>query len=109
MSRLIDADELKDFLIRAGRFLKGQDDKRTAAHAIGKIIEHIDNTPTIDAIPTDWLRGKMKEYESREFDEPGMYFRFVLWAWQKHCDEVSETEVKPKRLKDQVCGNDYEN
>lgn len=72
-----------------------------------EINEVINSAQTIDAIPTDWLRGKMKEYESREFDEPGMYFRFVLWAWQKHCDEVNETEVKPKRLKDQVCGNDY--
>lgn len=49
--RLIDADELREFLVRAGRFLKIQDDKRTAAHAVGKIIEHIDNMPTIDAEP----------------------------------------------------------
>lgn len=94
MARLIDADALKQECM----YIDG----------IPAVTERdIDNAPTIDAIPTDWLRGKMKEYESREFDEPGMYFRFVLWAWQKHCDEVNETEVKPKRLKDQVCGNDY--
>lgn len=93
MSRLIDADELK---------AKAFGRRKGLIHAAD-----IDAASTIDAIPADWLRGKMKEYESREFDEPGLYFRFVLWAWQKHCDEVNETEVKPKRLKDQVCGNDY--
>ena len=33
------------------RFLKLQDDKRTASHAIGKVIDHVDKTPTVDAVP----------------------------------------------------------
>lgn len=49
--RLIDADELRAWLVKAGRFLKLQDDKRTASHAIGKIIDHVDKTPTVDAVP----------------------------------------------------------
>lgn len=63
MSRLIDADALRTFLIRAGQFLKAQDDKRTASHAIGKIIEHIENMPTVDAVPV--VRCKdCKNYDS---------------------------------------------
>lgn len=49
--RLIDADELRAWLVKAGRFLKLQDDKRTASHAIGKIIDHVDKTPAVDAVP----------------------------------------------------------
>ena len=49
--RLNDADELREFLIRAGSFLKAQDDSRSASHAIGKIIEHLDRMPTVDAVP----------------------------------------------------------
>lgn len=49
--RLIDADELRAWLVKAGRFLKLQDDKRTASHAIGKIIDHIDKIPAVDAVP----------------------------------------------------------
>jgi hypothetical protein len=49
--RLIDADELRAWLVKAGWFLKLQDDKRTASHAIGKIIDHVDKIPTVDAVP----------------------------------------------------------
>lgn len=49
--RLIDADKLRAWLVKAGRFLKLQDDKRTASHAIGKIIDHVDKTPAVDAVP----------------------------------------------------------
>lgn len=49
--RLIDADELRSWLVKAGRFLKLQDDKRSASHAIGKIIDHVDKTPAVDAVP----------------------------------------------------------
>lgn len=49
--RLVDAEDLRYFLIRAGKFLKGQDDDRSAAHAIGKIIEHLDMMPSIETEP----------------------------------------------------------
>lgn len=49
--RLIDADELRAWLVKAGRLLKLQDDMRTASHAIGKIIDHIDKIPAVDAVP----------------------------------------------------------
>lgn len=49
--RLIDADELRAWLVKAGRFLKLQDDKRTASHAIGKVIDHVDKIPAVDAVP----------------------------------------------------------
>lgn len=51
MARLIDAEALREWLIRAGRLLKTQDDRRSAAHAVGRIIEHLDRMPTVDAVP----------------------------------------------------------
>lgn len=60
--RPVDGDALRDFLVRAGQFVKGQDDKRTAAHAIGKIIEHIEKMPTVNAIPVEWLLEFDKYY-----------------------------------------------
>ena len=49
--RLIDADALREWLIGAGRFLKIYDDRRSAAHAVGKIIDHLGRMPTVDAVP----------------------------------------------------------
>lgn len=64
--RLIDADELRAWLVKAGRFLKLQDDKRTASHAIGKIIDHIDKIPAVDAVPVircrDCIHRQRDEY-----------------------------------------------
>lgn len=51
MDDMISRAALREFLVRAGRFLKAQDDKRSAAHVVGKIIEHIDNMPAVDAVP----------------------------------------------------------
>lgn len=65
--RLIDADELRAWLVKAGRFLKLQDDKRTASHAIGKVIDHVDKIPAVDAVPVvrckDCKYYKPDEYE----------------------------------------------
>lgn len=60
--RLIDADELRAWLVKAGRFLKLQDDKRTASHAIGKIIDHVDKTPAVDAVPVVRCRECIHHY-----------------------------------------------
>lgn len=65
--RLIDADELRAWLVKAGRFLKLQDDKRTASHAIGKIIDHVDKTPAVDAVPVVRCR-ECKYYKPDEFE-----------------------------------------
>ena len=60
--RLIDADDFRSWLVKAGRFLKCQDDKRTAAHAIGKIIEHMDKMPTTEAEPVVHAYWEKSEY-----------------------------------------------
>ena len=61
--RLIDADELRTFLVKAGRFLKLQDDKRTASHAIGKILDHVDKALAVDAVPV--VRCREREHAER--------------------------------------------
>ena len=58
--RLIDADELRAWLVKAGRFLKLQDDKRTASHAIGKVIDHVDKIPAVDAVPVVRFQDREK-------------------------------------------------
>ena len=72
--RLIDADELRAWLVKAGRFLKLQDDKRTASHAIGKIIDHVDKTPTVDAVPVSELTALRDTlYDTDEITLHGIY------------------------------------
>ena len=61
--RLIGADELRTFLVKAGRFLKLQDDKRTASHAIGKILDHVDKALAVDAVPV--VRCREREHAER--------------------------------------------
>ena len=73
--RLIDADELRAWLVKAWRFLKLQDDKRTASHAIGKVIDHVDKIPAVDAVPVVRCRDctNWKPYGSkaaRNFGDP---------------------------------------
>lgn len=54
--RLIDADELRAWLIRAARFLKGDENHKVKTFLIGKIIDHIDKMQTVE-VPEVW-KGK---------------------------------------------------
>ena len=46
--RLIDADILVEWLKKAGQFLKCCENHKEKTKLIGKIIDHIENEPTID-------------------------------------------------------------
>jgi hypothetical protein len=60
VARLIDAEALREWLLTAGWYLKGQDDKGVGSHVVGKIIDHIDSMPTVAAVPVDWLQACIK-------------------------------------------------
>lgn len=49
--RLIDADELELWLKRVGKFLKCEEDSKRVTKLIGKIIDHVNNAPTVEARP----------------------------------------------------------
>jgi hypothetical protein len=70
MSRLIDADALKQEL--------GYID------AIPAVTERdIDNAPTIDAIPVEWLREKMRGYASSLKSTETAALVMVMQMWQQ--------------------------
>lgn len=67
MSRIIDADELREFVIGVSR--EARKNKSSPGTAIiydmcVQFVNMIDSAPTIPAIPLDWLREKMRGYAS---------------------------------------------
>ena len=95
--KLIDADELRAWLVKAGRFLKLQDDKRTASHAIGKIIDHVDKIPAVDAVPVVRCRdcALFEEIGTRPGNEGAPFGYCYHWDY--------EQGMSPN----QVDGNDF--
>ena len=68
--RLIDADELELWLKRVGKFLKCEEDSKRVTKLIGKIIDHVNNAPTVEARPVvtgEWKRvGSGSLYDTYE-------------------------------------------
>lgn len=57
--RLIDADELELWLKRVGKFLKCEEDSKRVTKLIGKIIDHVNNAPTVEARPSgEWIKSE---------------------------------------------------
>lgn len=56
--RPIDGDRLREFMVRAGRLVKHQDDHRAAAKLIGKLIAHLDKEPTIQSVSVEELERR---------------------------------------------------
>lgn len=46
-------------------------------------IRIIANMPTVDAIPVEWIKAKMHEYESEKYNKPWQCYEYVLRIWQK--------------------------
>lgn len=73
MSRLIDADALKSALAHAAKdYCNRNGPMRTIDFE-----SLIDNAPTIDAIPVEWLRKWPRDLRE------GAYVRDILRDWQK--------------------------
>lgn len=87
----IDADELRSWLVKAGRFLKLQDDKRSAAHAVGKIIAHIDKIPAVDAVPVI----RCRECKHMRRDNVGIFCK--VWNGYNGCGEAGFCSYGEKR------------
>ena len=58
--RLIEANALVEWLKRAGWFLKGTENHKPTTKAIGKIIDHVEAMPDVDAVKHGrWIEGEM--------------------------------------------------
>lgn len=85
MTRLIDADALKEEIEFHPTSVSVC---MTAAEAKGqtyfknRCLEDIDNAPTIDAIPVEWLDEKFMDIENKDMALSRAAW-LVLHAWQK--------------------------
>ena len=90
MSRPIDADALKENV-------EGHDTSMSVCLSVGEsygmvtmkeqCIEDIDNAPTIDAIPIEWLKEK-----SIDACDPFSPYMLVMFAWHKWKEEQEAKE-----------------
>lgn len=84
--RLIDADALKEEIEFHPTSVSVC---MTVAEAKGQLyfknrcLEDIDNAPTIDAIPVEWMRDKMRGYASSLKSTETAALVMVMQMWQK--------------------------
>lgn len=79
MARLIDADRLYDKVEARYRQSSGEEHRTERS-----LLDAICDSPTIYAIPVEWLKSKRKEalHEGMRPDEVEAV-EMVLWMWQK--------------------------
>lgn len=73
MARLIDADALKTI-----RSIQSAD-----YNSIETIQHWIDNAPTVDAIPVEWLEWRVMNAKYNGIKEAADAFDFVLKCWKE--------------------------
>ena len=69
--RLIDADALKEH----------------AGYYQSVTVQSIDAAPTVDAIPVEWLCGKIREEEKFGGIPFGRYLKELIWEWHQEDGE----------------------
>ena len=78
MSRIIDADALKDRLQEALEFQEKHDNYE-GAELFEIAQDFVDEQPTIDAIPVEWLKGLML---STDDDVDKVEFAWIMREWK---------------------------
>ena len=84
MVRLIDADALKEAFGECPYNWTDSPEEIQAVCDWDSAVDTIDNAPTIEAIPIDWLKQK-----AIGFDDPFNCFMRVMFAWFKEQREGS--------------------
>ena len=87
MSRLIDADALKEAIathdVHDTIRRKVLPNEHVAFEwTKGDMYGMVLDAPTIDAIPVDWLEERRQDMEDAEQDFPAQAIRYVLWLWK---------------------------
>ena len=80
--RLIDGDALKDEM-RAGCVPIGLGGITGVTGDDDSIEDYIDNAPTIDAIPVEWMRNEMNMADDRGDSEMTDAISWLLQTWQE--------------------------
>lgn len=80
MGRLIEADALEEAVQGAINIMESHGISMIAASVPLAIIK---GTPTIDAIPVEWLKEKRKHMVSTGQDTAEQAIAYVLWLWRK--------------------------
>ncbi len=81
MSRIIDADALKDRLQEALEFQEKHDNYE-GAELFEIAQDFVDEQPTIDAIPVEWLE-EQRDKLSEAWDEEWHEINGLIEQWQK--------------------------
>lgn len=102
MSRLIDADALKEkieFHPTSVSVCMTVAEAKGQTYFKNRCLEDIDNAPTVDAIPVEWLRKEMEKV-NHAF-EPHFAFMYVLQEWErtKSIEQLqAESEMKDWKI-----------
>ena len=86
MSRLIDADALKEeieFHPTSVSVCMTVAEAKGQTYFKNRCLEDIENAPDIDAIPVEWMRDKMRGYASALKSTETAALVTVLTMWQK--------------------------
>lgn len=71
MAKLIDAETVKEYL------------KRVIWGADPKIDKWVDVMPAVDAVPVEWLEGRLDRTHALGYEDAAQHYNFVLWAWER--------------------------
>lgn len=84
MGRFIDADALREYWHISEKceecHWNNRDCSKPSYYSLHDICEGIDEVPTIDAIPVEWLKGLML---STDDDVDKVEFAWIMREWQK--------------------------
>ena len=83
MSKLIDADELKQKMEK--HIVKFPSDIYTDGKnwGIEDCIEDLEKMPSVEAIPIEWLQKKLDKWKDRDLLGLSLYVKLLIEDWEK--------------------------
>jgi len=95
MARLIDADALKEKTLAHGKKI---------AYVVSFLWD-IEDSPTIDAIPVEWMREKMRGYASSLKSTETAALVMVMQMWQKEQEAQNDAEMSADEIAKRYLGD----
>lgn len=92
MARLIDADALKERFDECPYNWTDSPEEIQAVLDWDITMDNIDATPTVDAIPVEWLKHRLTMALKNGCDAPEQAIRYVLWLWEQQKDGEQEAQ-----------------
>lgn len=96
MTRLIDADVLKGktcdggVCSDCGKFWNGKNVQANCSEIRWYFLNVIDEQPTVDAIPVEWIQIKIEMLDKQNAEPPGMTLRLLVRQWYAEQEKDNE-------------------